>query len=81
MKISDANLKTIFTLREKFKCNVGYSGHETGLTVSRCGCLGISSIERHITLTDLCMDVIKRHPLSHLTEKLVPEIRKINCYG
>ena len=51
MKISDANLKTIFTLREKFKCNVGYSGHETGLTVSfAAAALGVSSIERHITL-------------------------------
>ena len=34
MKDTDANLKTIITLREKFKCNVGYSGHETGLAIS-----------------------------------------------
>ena len=51
MKDSDANLNTIVTLREKFKCNVGYSGHETGLAVSyAAAALGASSIERHITL-------------------------------
>ena len=51
MKDSDANLNTITTLREKFKCKVGYSGHETGLAVSyAAAALGASSIERHITL-------------------------------
>ena len=51
MKSSDANLKTIITLKEKFKCKVGYSGHETGLTVSlAAAALGATSIERHITL-------------------------------
>ena len=50
-KDEDANLKTIETLREKFKCNVGYSGHETGLVVSHAAAaLGVTSIERHITL-------------------------------
>lgn len=51
MKSSDANLKMINTLKEKFKCRVGYSGHETGLTVSlAAAALGATSIERHITL-------------------------------
>tara|TARA_Y100000816_G_scaffold157265_2_gene112228 strand:+ start:5089 stop:5922 length:834 start_codon:yes stop_codon:yes gene_type:complete len=51
MKYSDANLKTILTLKNKFNCNVGYSGHETGLVISYvASALGISSIERHITL-------------------------------
>ena len=51
MKDTDANLKTILTLKEKFNCNVGYSGHEAGLTVSYAAvALGISSLERHITL-------------------------------
>jgi len=41
----------IKTLREKFKCNVGYSGHEVGLAVSyAAAALEISSLERHITL-------------------------------
>ena len=51
MKDEDANLNIIKTLREKFDCNVGYSGHEVGLAVSyAAAALGISSLERHITL-------------------------------
>ena len=51
MKDEDANLKMIETLRNKYKCNVGYSGHEVGLAVSyAAAALGISSLERHITL-------------------------------
>ena len=51
MKDEDANLNAIKTLRDKFNCNVGYSGHEVGIAVS-CGAaaLGITSLERHITL-------------------------------
>ena len=51
MKDEHANLKLIETLRKKFSCNVGYSGHEVGLAVSyAAAALGISSLERHITL-------------------------------
>lgn len=51
MKTEDANLNVIHTLREKYQCNVGYSGHESGLAVSyAAAALGISSLERHITL-------------------------------
>ena len=51
MKDEDANLKMINTLRKKFNCNVGYSGHEVGLAVSyAASALGITSLERHITL-------------------------------
>jgi len=51
MKDEDANLKMIGTLEKKFDCNVGYSGHEVGLAVSyAAAALGISSLERHITL-------------------------------
>ena len=34
MKVDDANLLTINALKNKFKCNVGYSGHENGVVVS-----------------------------------------------
>ncbi|MDH5652085.1 MAG: N-acetylneuraminate synthase family protein [Gammaproteobacteria bacterium] len=52
MKDEDANLNVIRTLREKFNCNVGYSGHEVGLAVSyAAAALGITSLERHITLS------------------------------
>ena len=51
MKVENANLRMINTLREKFKCDVGYSGHEVGLAISNAAAaLGISSLERHITL-------------------------------
>jgi len=51
MKDEDANLNIIKTLREKFDCNVGYSGHEVGLAVSyAAAALNITSLERHITL-------------------------------
>ena len=51
MKEENANLNAINTLRETFNCEVGYSGHESGLAVSYAAAsLGISSLERHITL-------------------------------
>ena len=51
MKDTDANLNLIKTLKNHFKCNVGYSGHETGVAISTAAAaLGISSLERHITL-------------------------------
>ena len=51
MKDEHANLNMINTLRERFDCNVGYSGHEVGLAISyAAAALGITSLERHITL-------------------------------
>ena len=48
----DANLLCIPKLRKRYRCDVGYSGHETGL-IKVCVAavaLGATSIERHITL-------------------------------
>jgi N-acetylneuraminate synthase len=51
MPDKNANLNLIKTLKEKFNCKVGYSGHEVGLAISSAAAaLGISSLERHITL-------------------------------
>jgi N-acetylneuraminate synthase len=51
MDDEDANLNCIKTLRDRYQCNVGYSGHEVGLAVSyAAAALGITSLERHITL-------------------------------
>jgi len=52
MPIEEANVKVIQTLQKKFKCNVGYSGHESGsyLIPVVAVSLGATSIERHITL-------------------------------
>ena len=53
MKLEEANLRCIETLRKKFNCNVGYSGHEDSSYVICviAASLGASSIERHITLS------------------------------
>lgn len=52
MKDEDANLKCIETLKKRYDCKVGYSGHESSLLkVSLTAVtLGATSIERHITL-------------------------------
>jgi N-acetylneuraminate synthase len=51
MKDKDANLITIQQLKENYKCDVGYSGHENGVVVSLAALqFNISSLERHITL-------------------------------
>ena len=52
MLTEDANLNCIHTLKEKYNCNVGYSGHESGgLAISYAAAgMGITSLERHITL-------------------------------
>ena len=47
-----ANLNMIKVLRDRYKCNVGYSGHEKGgkLISLAAIALGSTSLERHLTL-------------------------------
>ena len=48
---NDLNLNCIQTLQQRYNCEVGYSGHEFGLTTTIATiCLGATIIERHITL-------------------------------
>lgn len=52
MKDEEANLLCIPMLRQRYNCNVGYSGHEVSL-IKVCvaaAALGATAIERHITL-------------------------------
>jgi N-acetylneuraminate synthase len=52
MKEHDANLLRIAMLRDRYQCDVGYSGHEVSL-IKVCVAaviLGATSLERHITL-------------------------------
>jgi N-acetylneuraminate synthase len=52
MKDEDANLRCIPMLKERYGCEVGYSGHESSL-IKVCitaVALGATSLERHITL-------------------------------
>lgn len=52
MPLEEANLRLIPVLKKKFKCNVGYSGHEPGATnvCIPAVMLGATSLERHVTL-------------------------------
>ena len=52
MPVKEANLRVIQTLKKKFRCKVGYSGHEVASYVVSLTAvlLGATSIERHITL-------------------------------
>ena len=52
MPVDEANLKIIPILKKRFRCKVGYSGHEiqpTGICIPAV-MLGATSIERHITI-------------------------------
>ncbi|MFX1579774.1 MAG: N-acetylneuraminate synthase family protein [Promethearchaeota archaeon] len=50
-KNDELNLLAIETLRNRYDCPIGYSGHETGLqTTIAAVALGADMIERHITL-------------------------------
>jgi len=50
-KTEELNLKVIPALQKRYKCPVGYSGHEFGLaTTTIAMVLGAKIVERHITL-------------------------------
>ena len=47
----ELNLRMVVTLRDKFECPIGYSGHEVGLVTSAVViAMGACLVERHITL-------------------------------
>ena len=47
----NANLRVIQTLKNRYQCPVGFSGHEKGIQITLAAvALGLSSVERHITL-------------------------------
>ena len=51
MENQDANLLCIKTLQQRYRCRVGYSGHERGLQITLAAvALGATSVERHVTL-------------------------------
>ena len=79
MRDSDANLKCIPMLRKIFNCDVGYSGHETGLAISYAAiALGATSLERHITLDRTMYGSDQAASIEpHGLRQLVGAIRKI----
>lgn len=73
------NLHIIQDLKNRYKCNVGYSGHEPSVSPTIVAvCLGATSVERHITLdrsmygSDQAASLEKKG-----LEELVSVIRKI----
>ena len=84
----NSNLGCIKTLRKRFDCNVGYSGHEKGIQITLAAvALGVTSIERHITLdrymygTDQFasvtpMDLIKLCKLVRVIESAIGDGKK-----
>ena len=64
MKDEEGNLRVIPFLQDRFKCDVGYSGHEVGLITSVAAVsFGITSLERHITLDRASVEVMGFHRL------------------
>ena len=81
MNPNEANLSCIRTLKEKFNCNVGYSGHESsGYYISlTAAVLGATSIERHITLARDMYGSDQAASLEPIgLERLVRDIRALN---
>tara|TARA_B100000700_G_scaffold297767_1_gene362978 strand:+ start:136 stop:1002 length:867 start_codon:yes stop_codon:yes gene_type:complete len=74
------NLNVISTLKNKFKCNVGYSGHEPSVSPSLVAAtLGAVSIERHVTLDRSMYGSDQAASLEYQGLKnLVDTIRKLN---
>ena len=85
MKIEEANLKCMQTLREKFNCDVGYSGHEAigYLICVTAVILGASSIERHISLDRSMYGSDQSASLEPFgLKRLIRDIRRIDTiYG
>ena len=84
MPENEANLNCILTLKKRYNCDVGYSGHESSLqkVCITAVTLGATSIERHITL-DRAMygsdqaASIEAHSLKNFvnTIRMIPKIR------
>jgi len=74
------NLNVISTLKDKFNCNVGYSGHESSVSPSLvASALGAVSIERHVTLDRSMYGSDQAASLEYVGIKnLVATIRKLN---
>ena len=80
MKQEDANLLCIPMLKERYNCNVGYSGHETSLlkVCSTAVVLGATSVERHITLDRAMYGSDQSASIeTHALRDFVSTIRKI----
>ena len=80
MAENDANLRCITMLRERYGCDVGYSGHESSLlkVCAAAVVLGATSLERHITLDRAMYGSDQAASIStHALHNFVETVRKI----
>ncbi len=77
--ISDANLRVLFTLRDKFNLNVGYSDHSPGSLVCLASvAMGACVIEKHFTLDPKMQGPDHPHSMSPENFKsMVKQIRTL----
>lgn len=75
----DCNLRVIHSLKEKYECPVGYSGHEAGTLPSVLAvALGANTLERHITLDKTMYGSDQSASLEkHELEQLVNDARRV----
>ena len=81
MPENEANLNCIQTLKERYNCNVGYSGHESSLlkVCITAVALGATSIERHITLDRAMYGSDQAASIeAHSLQSFVGTIRMVN---
>jgi N-acetylneuraminate synthase len=81
MKLEEANIQCIETLRNKFNCDVGYSGHEDSsyMVCIVAAAFGSSSIERHITLSRSMYGSDQSASLEKPgLERMVRDVRRVN---
>ncbi len=81
MKLEEANIRCIETLRKEFNCDVGYSGHEDSsyIVCLLAAALGATSIERHITLNRSMYGSDQAASLEHPgLERLVRDLRRVD---
>lgn len=73
------NLRAMHTLRERYQCPVGYSGHERGMQPTLAAvAMGANIVERHITLDRTMWGTDQAASLEpHALHRLVRDIRVI----
>lgn len=78
-QISDANIRVLQTLKNKFNLNIGYSDHSPGSLVSLCSvAVGACVIEKHFTLDPKMAGPDHPHSMSPSSfQSMVKEIRTL----
>ena len=78
----EINLRVINTLRKRYGCTIGYSGHEYGLEASILAVsLGATIIERHITLDHMMWGTDQKASLEiQGMDKLIRRAKAVKMY-